>query len=343
MGSVDSIAIRQFMYQGDFAVNLEPNTTFAYLPANNPFPANISGYPLYALGFNTSNPAEACSELPSDTPMLSGKIVLIRRGTCAFLSKITNVQKFGAQYVIFYNNERPIISPQSPNGVLAAIVSAELGAQWIMYLQEGHMVNFYFSDNSTANVIDSPNNVTGGTMSTFSSWSPTNELYIKPEVSAPGGYILSTYPINLGSYAVLSGTSMATPYIAGVLALYKSAKNSQRMLDYQTLRQILSTTATPLFFNDGIQTYSYLAPIVQQGGGLVNAFAAVHYTTVISPSTLSLNDTAHFNQTVEFTIFNTDSIAVLYTLAHVSLDTLSILRSTNLSILHSKEQPLHTL
>jgi subtilisin family serine protease len=307
------------MYQGYFAINSELNTTFQYFPTNNPFPTNISAYPLYALGFNTSNPADACIELPSDTPILSEKIVLIRRGTCTVLNKITNVQKFGARYVIFYNNESPISSPQSTPGVLAAMVSAELGAQWITYLQEGNTITFYFPPNSTATMIDVPNNVTGGKMSIFSSWSPTNELYVKPEVSAPGGNILSTYPINMGAYAVLSGTSMATPYIAGVLALYRSAKGPRAKIDYQMLRQILATTATPLFFSDGKQTYPYLAPVVQQGGGLVNAFAAVHYTTVINPSTLALNDTAHLNKTVEFTISNTNYTAVSYTLTHVSL------------------------
>jgi subtilisin family serine protease len=319
VGSVNSIATPLFAGRGQFAVDSEPNATFLYFPANNPFPASISGYPLYALSFDTSNPADACTELPSNTTTLSGKIVLIRRGTCPFVTKIANVQRFGAEYVIFYNNESPITNPQSSAGVLAAMVSAEQGAEWIMYLEGEQTVNFYFPDSSTTDVIYSPNNITGGTMSTFSSWSPTYELYIKPEVSAPGGNILSTYPINLGSYAVLSGTSMAAPYIAGVLALYKSANDSQKNLDYLTLRQILSTTATPLPFNNGSQTYSYLAPVVQQGGGLVNAFAAVHYTTMISPSTLPLNDTVHFNQTVEFIISNTDSTAVSYTLTHVSL------------------------
>ncbi len=331
------------MYQGYFSVNSTVNSTFQYSPANDPFPANISGYPLYALDFNISNPADACTALPSNTPPLSGKIVLIRRGTCDFVNQIWIVQEFGAEYVIFYNNENPIVKPDSPSGVVAAIVSADQGAQWIMQLEQGHTINLYFSANSTVTIFDSPNNVTGGTMSTFSSWSPTNELYIKPEVSAPGGNILSTYPLQLGGYAVLSGTSMATPYIAGVLALCKSANDTQKdMVDYRTLRQILSTTATPRFFNDGLQTYPYLAPVVQQGGGLVNAFAVLHYTTLISPSNLALNDTAHFSQTVEFTISNTGSMDVSYTLTHVSLCE-SFVLLIYLSILCSKQQPLHTL
>ena len=251
--------------------------------------------------------------------MLSNKIVLIRRGTCPVLTKIANVQKCGAQYVIIYTNQNLAMNPPSPAGVFAAMVTAELGVQWVTYLQQNFSVNFYFPTNPTEILVDSPNNVTGGTMSTFSSWSPTYNLLIKPAVSAPGGYILSTYPIDLGSYAVLSGTSMATPYIAGVLALYMNAKGLQGEVNYESLRQILATTATPVFFNDGIQTYPYLAPVVQQGGGLVNAFAAVHYSTVISPSNLPLNDSIHFNQTVEFTISNTNSLPVSYTLTHVSL------------------------
>ncbi|CAF2949473.1 unnamed protein product [Rotaria sp. Silwood2] len=316
IGSVDSITTPQMLYEGRFTINNSVNTTFQYLPANNPFPEKISGYSLYALDYNITNPADACTELPSDTPTLSEKIVLIHRGTCTFLSKIANVQKFGAQYIIIYNNENPMINPQSPSEVFAGMVSAEQGGYWIARLQEGLTVNFYFPANSTATLINPSNNITGGSMSIFSSWSPTNDLYAKPEVSAPGGNILSTYPLHLGGYAVLSGTSMATPYIAGVIALYKNAKGPQTKIDSLTLRHILATTATPLFFNDGKKTYPYLAPVVQQGGGLVNAFATIHYTTIISPSTLNLNDTSYFKKTVSFTISNTGSAAVSYTLIH---------------------------
>ncbi|KAG0287332.1 hypothetical protein BGZ96_008765 [Linnemannia gamsii] len=71
-----------------------------------------------------------------------------------------------------------------------------------------------FSENPAAFI-----NPAGGTMSLFSSYGLDNQLHIKPDIGAPGENIYSTWPVKNGSYTTLSGTSMASPHLAGALAL----------------------------------------------------------------------------------------------------------------------------
>ena len=56
-------------------------------------------------------------------------------------------------------------------------------------------------------------------LSDFSSWGVTTDGQLKPDVTAPGGNIYSSF--NDNSYGSISGTSMAAPHIAGVAALVK--------------------------------------------------------------------------------------------------------------------------
>lgn len=97
----------------------------------------------------------------------------------------------------------------------------------------------------------------------------------KPDVVAPGVDILSAYPN--GTYEYNSGTSMAGPHVAGVVALLWSADPSL-LGDIDRTEQILYETAHPLsaeqtgaFFcaDDGVP------PDNVAGYGLVDAFAAV--------------------------------------------------------------------
>ncbi len=67
------------------------------------------------------------------------------------------------------------------------------------------------------------------TLADFSNWGP------EIDVAAPGVCILSTYPIEQGSYGTISGTSMASPHAAGALALLASRNNPNNATDVYAL------------------------------------------------------------------------------------------------------------
>jgi len=77
----------------------------------------------------------------------------------------------------------------------------------------------------------------------FSSRGPSDcdGVTIKPEVSAPGYSVYSSY--YTGGYTRMSGTSMAGPHVAGVVALMRQANPN---VDVQTIKQILMSTARDL-------------------------------------------------------------------------------------------------
>jgi len=128
-------------------------------------------------------------------------------------------------------------------------------------------------------------------MSAFSSYGPSFDFGFKPSFAAPGRNIMSTYPVELGSFAVLSGTSMSTPFAAGAAALLLSAKG-KTLSTAKGARTLFQTTSImiPAAKNDtGFETLS------QAGAGLINVYNAIHATTIVSPGELILNDTAHFH------------------------------------------------
>ncbi|WP_433055418.1 S8 family serine peptidase [Dactylosporangium sp. CS-033363] len=102
----------------------------------------------------------------------------------------------------------------------------------------------------------------------FSSRGPAPDGSPKPDVMGPGVDILSALPG--GGYDVLSGTSMATPHVAGVVALMWSA-NPALVGDIPRTRAILKDTAGPVQLRGA--TCGGQANV--EGAGLVNAYAAV--------------------------------------------------------------------
>lgn len=150
-------------------------------------------------------------------------------------------------------------------------------------------------------------------------------MFFKPNVAAPGGNILSTYPRAKGSYAILSGTSMATPFVSGSSALLLEALGKASSV-YKNARTRFQTTANGVPSTktdaDPLQT------LAQAGAGLINVHSAVHATTYVSPGQLQLNDTANLNPAHIITIQNTGKTAQTYKITHLPAGTATTLNNS---------------
>lgn len=296
--------------------------SFGWLPGYPSF-QNMSA-PLWAISHNSSVEDDACSNLPDNTPDLSKYIVLVRLGgSCGAVEKAENVAAFGAQYILYYADTGddlyppPILVADDKlahiNG--SGVVTPEQGTKWVELLSSGSEVHITFIEPYAAATVyaETRNRLTGGSVSTYTSWGPTWELDVYPVLGAPGGNILSTYLRDEGGYAVLSGTSMATPFMAAVYTLVGQARGT---FDPTQLGTILASNAHAQLWNDGTGTLRELAPVPQQGSGLVQAYDAAFTTTLLSVKSISFNDTYHSVPNATFTIRNMGNETVIYHLGH---------------------------
>ena len=123
-------------------------------------------------------------------------------------------------------------------------------------------------------------NVAAGSVSKFSSWGPTPDLRIKPEITAPGGHIYSS--VEDDKYKDMSGTSMAAPQVTGATAILKQyikAKNIQTDNSSEFIKLLLMNTATPLKDEGIFEDIPYF--VRQQGSGALNIENALKTNVVV--------------------------------------------------------------
>ncbi|TEA22596.1 Subtilisin NAT [Colletotrichum sidae] len=233
--------------------------------------------------------------------------------------KVLVVVASGAHYVLIYNDDDQSLFDFENNfeGVLGAgSVNAELGSHLIGILATGSQIKVMMDSNFTAApyIRVGKNSMPPGQVNGRGSWGPSGLGDGMPSILAPGQSIWSTLPRSWGGYGSLSGTSMAAPYIAGCAALVKQVHPN---LTSSEITRLLMNTAKPLAFNDGTnKTYDFLAPVAQQGNGVVNVSRAARSRTKLSKSHLAFNDTEFFEETMFFEVLNEHQESINYTIFH---------------------------
>ncbi|KAK7917974.1 peptidase S8/S53 domain-containing protein [Apiospora marii] len=294
--------------------------------AGTPYLAQTLTLPLWAVGNDTGSVTDACSPLPDDTPDLSDKLVLLRvvpdarASNCYPPDQGQNIRAKGGRYMAYYaysntSWDEEFVYTEGLEAVIS--VAPHQGAAWLEMLGRGVQVNVTIpAKNATKEIlVELEDHETGGFADAFTSWGPNWELEPKPQVASPGGRILSTYPVAMGSFRVMSGTSMASPLVAGIIALMGEARGGK--LESDLFGRILSSTSKPLPWFDGKTKADILAPVQQVGSGLVQAYDAVFAKTILDVPSLRLNDTDHFVADHTFTVENTGAEEATYEIGHL--------------------------
>ncbi|MDX6486624.1 MAG: minor extracellular serine protease Vpr, partial [Gaiellaceae bacterium] len=215
---------------------------------------------------------------------LNGAIALVDRGICPLDTKARIARVAGATGIVYVDNREGEanvlpVTPAVPGGSISNLDGARLrtymaehGGRAAIRVGREHLE----LETGRSDVITS-----------FSSAGPTafgHEL--KPDVSAPGGQILSaTLPrINASRFAVFDGTSMAAPHVAGAVALLLQLHPSWTPAQ---IKSALVSTAGPAY-SDTARTLE--APVTLEGGGLAALPRATDPHLFTSPSSLSFGD-----------------------------------------------------
>jgi minor extracellular serine protease Vpr len=254
----------------------------------------------------------ACTQTMGDSLLESpaGKTALIVRGDCTFSEKYLAAVNAGASGVVIHNQSPGLfagtIADDGIEGVWGAGISLASGQAIRDLLTAGEEVVLTFTDETASTA-----NPTGGLVSSFSSYGQEVELEFGPSVMAPGGLIVSTYPLARGGYAMLSGTSMAAPHVAGAAALLLEAEPG---LDPFDVRDRLQNTAVPAEWSLA-PGYGYIDHTFRQGAGMIQIDRAIRARQHVEPAQLSLGD--EDTVTTTLTVRNRGQQAVTYTVGHL--------------------------
>jgi lactocepin len=202
---------------------------------------------------------------------VEGKIVLVQRGALTFYDKTQIAAGMGAAGIIVYDSNAGSMFYKDQGGwdiPFTMISHADGNALRAVVEDQG-------LDTLGVDQLNETEDPEMGRMTDFTSWGTTPSLELKPEITAPGGNIYSTFQND--SYGLMSGTSMAAPHVAGGSALVQQyLKTDERFealeaSEHTRLAKILLMNSAKVIEDLHGQPFSPR----RQGAGMMQTFAAV--------------------------------------------------------------------
>jgi len=225
------------------------------------------------------------------------KIFLIARGPdsqpLSFSEKYRNALQHHPKGIIFYS-EALLPSntlPQLKQTILESgenipvMMVAQADAKQLLEKANASETTLYYADNGIG-------------IADFSSMGPTSDGVFKPDICAPGVDILSTFLKKYNGYAALSGTSMSSPSVTGLVALLKELKPKWTM---NQIKSALMNNADIIMNQINQEPITYTL----QGAGQARIDKAIATEAFLTPRAFIVEDKETFTQ--EITIQNAQS------------------------------------
>lgn len=248
---------------------------------------------------------------------VTGKIALVSRGDISFVEKEANAHAAGAAGVVIYDNVDGELPSMQLNGLLPMVAISKADGKLLKNLETKTIsiskdYQEYIEDEFC------------GLMSDFSSLGVTPDLKLKPEITAPGGNVYSTLPGSV--YGNMSGTSMASPHMAGAASVVHQYLNETYPDLVPTektafINTLLMNTAVPVKDDFGV---AYTPR--KQGAGLAEIYNAIHtgaYVTVNGSERpkAELGDSAdgYFSKSITLTVHNISDNELTYDMSAIPL------------------------
>jgi minor extracellular serine protease Vpr len=228
---------------------------------------------------------------------LNGKIALIERGNCDFVTKINAAAAAGARAVIVFNRDASEDTAGSTGGgdnLFTMLATGTTIPSFFVIRSKGLALRDFVRANPGATVSIATfgsGSFTPDVLADFSSRGPSALEGLKPDVAAPGVIIYSAAAktgdpksgvVDASGFLAISGTSQATPHVAGAAALLKQLNPA---FTPAQVKSALVSSATIDVFTTADQTTR--VGVLETGGGRVDLARASSVSATFSPASLS--------------------------------------------------------